>query len=198
MASGVAARRNGYGVRSHLHSLPWMFVVIILAGCGGGGSGDSGGNSSPQTSITASFAPAVTNPPNNSISLSQKSVQGDLITLNVTVTSLATASSGAAFDVEFDPNLAKYIGFAPGTFYESSGTATYLAGLQSGTNNRLVVGVALQTGPGATGGGTLVELQFRAVGRGSGPLNYTNNNLTDPSGNLAPGLAWSGGALTGL
>lgn len=170
--------------------------VLILTACGGGGGG-GGGGAPPQEEITASFAPSVASPPGDSISLAQKIVQGDLITLNVVTTSLAASSSGAAFDVGFDPSLVNFIGFGPGAFYESNGSVSYQAALQGGSNNRLVVGITQQAGPGASGSGTLMELQFKVIGIGNSALSFTNNNLTDPTGNLIPGVTWSGGTLTG-
>ena len=60
----------------------WAFlVIIILTACGSGGGGGNSGSSGSQT-IIASFTPDVANPTDNSISLVQKSVQGDLITLD--------------------------------------------------------------------------------------------------------------------
>ena len=173
----------------------FLIFFLLLAACGGGGGG--GGAANPQTGITAGFLPANANPPSNTVHLIQKSAQNDLITLNVVVTSLAVPSAGAAFDVVFDPNLVNFIGSAPGSFYETNGTVAYQAGLQAGSNNRLVVGITQQAGPGASGSGVLIELQFKAVKIGSSSLDFNNNNLTDPSANLIPGLAWSGGALTG-
>jgi len=188
---------RGPAVARNLKLFVWAFlVIIILTACGSGGGGGNSGSPGSQT-ITASFTPDVANPTDNSISLAQKSVQGDLITLRVTLKSLPTPSSGAAFDIEFDPNLVSFVTFAPGSFYETTGTVNYQAGLQMGTNNRLVVGITQQAGPGATGSGPLIELQFKALKNGNSALTSTNNNMIDQSGNLIPGIIWSGGTVTG-
>jgi len=184
--------KYGTPVIYFLRLLLWSFVPLLTA-CGG----DLDAGPSPQTTITSSFVPEVANTPDNGVSLKQKSVQGDMIILNLIVTSLAALSSGAAFDVEFDSNLVSFTGFAAGTFYESTSPAIYEVGLQAGTNNRLVGGITQQAGPGVTGSGILIELQFKAIGIGTSALKFTNNNLIDPSGNLIPGLTWSGGILTG-
>ncbi|MEW6684380.1 MAG: cohesin domain-containing protein [Nitrospirota bacterium] len=164
----------------------------MLTACGSGGGGGAS-----QTDITASFAPDAAAPSSNSLSLTPQLAQGDLIMLNVAATSLATPSSGAAFDVEFDPSLVNFIGFAPGTFFESSGSVAYQAALQGGSDNRLVVGITQQAGTGVSGSGNLIELHFKVLGIGSSALTFANNNLTDPSGNLIPALTWSGGTLSG-
>ena len=179
----------------------WLWCVgaaVVLAACSSGGGGDGGGGGAPPpATIEGSFIPTIATPPNNSVSLAQKTVQGDLITLNVMAKSLATSSSGAAFDVGFDPSAVNFIGFDAGTFYESNGTVNYQVALQGGSNNRLVVGITQQAGPGATGSGKLMELQFKVLAIGSSTLTFTNNNLTDPIGNLIPNVDWSGGTLTG-
>jgi len=193
--SGHVYRRKGCAVTRDFNLLLCTGLLLLTA-CGGGGGG-GGGGAPPRAEITGSFSTAVANPPSNSISLVQKVVQGDLITLNVAAISLGTSSSGAAFDVGFDPSLVNFIGFAPGAFYESTGTVAYQAALQGGSNNRLVVGITQQAGPGASGNGTIMELQFKVLGIGSSALTFMNNNLTDPAGNLIPGMTWSGGTLTG-
>ena len=195
MRNTVIGKGEGLAMAHNFKLFIWVFLIVILTACGSGGGG--GGSSNSQTGITAGFISNVANPPDNSISLVQKSAQGDLITLSVTSKSLATPSSGAAFDIEFDPNLVSFVTFVPGSFYETTGTVNYQAGLQMGTNNRLVVGITQQAGPGATGSGPLIELQFRALKNGNSALTSTNNNMIDQSGNLIPGIIWSGGTITG-
>ncbi|MBI1766857.1 MAG: hypothetical protein HYR67_00605 [Bacteroidetes bacterium] len=174
----------------------WSFFLILSA-CGGGGGGGGAGSPVP-TSITADFLPTSTNVSSNLIAITKKTVQGDTITLDVSGVSLSTLSAGAAFDLTFDPNLVSYIGYLPGNFYESNSTVTYQSGLQVGTNNRLVVGITQQAGPGTTGSGVLIQIKFKAIKIGSSNLTFANNNLLSPSGPpLVPGLTWVTGALMG-
>lgn len=174
----------------------WSFFLILSA-CGGGGGGGGAGSPTP-TGIAADFLPTSTNVSSNLIAITKKTVQGDTITLNVTVTSLSNLSAGAAFDLVFDPNLVSYVSYAPGTFYETNSTVAYQVTLQSGTNNRLVVGITQQNGPGVNSSGGMIQLTFKTIKIGSSNLTFANNNLLSPSGPpLVPGLTWVAGSLMG-
>ena len=188
-------RKKERYLRLFLRLFLLMFLMVLNA-CGGGTDGNSG--QFPQTAILASFTPDVDNPPSNHISISQDTVQDNLLTLRIMATSLSVAASGAAFDLEFDSNLVNFVGYSPGIFYEGNSSVVYQVALQKGSDNKLVVGITQQAGPGNTGSGALIELQFKAVGIGSSSLTFSNNNLTGPvTGEVIPGLTWSGGIVSG-
>lgn len=172
----------------------WSFFLILSA-CGGGG----GGAGSP-ASITADFLATSPSVSSNLIAITRESVQGDTVTLNVAVTSLSTLSSGAAFDLVFDPTLVSYVSFTSGTFYESNNSTIvdYQVALQSGTNNRLVVGITQQNGSGVKDSGVMIQLTFKTINIGSSNPAFQNNNLLSTSPvSLIPGLTWVSGAIMG-
>ena len=173
----------------------WSFFLILSA-CGGGGGGGGAGSPAP-TGITADFLPTSTTVSSDRIAITKKTVQGDTIILNVGATSLSALSAGAAFDLVFDPNLVSYVSYAPGILYETNSSVSYQVALQSGTNNRLVVGISQQNGPGVNGSGMMIQLTFKAIKIGSSNLTIQNNNLLSTSASLIPGLTWVTGALMG-
>jgi hypothetical protein len=171
-------------------------LTSTLACGGGGGAGGDGGVVT--SNLTPSFVADPVDAGGGAVSMAEASVAGDLITVAIQVRD-ADDIYGAAFDITYDPSMATYDGWAPGTLLEQDGNVPNYAveAPQAGT---IVVG-ASRTGnvPGveAGKGSTLVRLTFRVLQPGNSRISFRSASLTDnkiPPGEIV-GLSWVGGSL---
>lgn len=181
-----------------------LLAVIILTACGGGGGdGDAvppdptGGGSSL---IGAGFTGAVANPGANTVSMSRRSVSGNMVTVNVNVTDTNDVY-GASFDVTYDSSFADYVSWTGGTLLEEGGHSPYY-NVYEATPGRIVV-VASRSGSvpavDVTGTTVLIRLTFRVNSTGASAVGFENAHLSNasvPPDNLI-GITWEGGDLTG-
>lgn len=155
------------------------------------------------------FTPENPVPGPNSIYLSYNPTQsiGTTLALDVKMNSLSATTPvfGTAFDLDFDSDVLTFAGFVKGDFFQNgdlpeNGSAVHLVVMQSGTFNKLIVGISQNAGDaGASGSGVIITLKFN-VAMGSQTLqsniNFSNMNLLSPSGAVIDGISWQNGLLT--
>ncbi len=155
------------------------------------------------------FTPENPDPGPDSIYLSYNPTQSMGATLAIDIKmnllSATTPAFGAAFDLDFDPNVLSFAGLVEGDFFQNgdlpeNGSAVYLSAMQSGTFNKLIVGISQNAGDaGSSGSGVIITLKFN-VAMGSETLqsniNFSNMNLLSPSGAVIDGISWQNGLLT--
>ena len=175
-------------------------VVAASAAACGGGSGD-GGTVAPAL-IAADFVAEEPSPPANSVALAKGSVNNDLVTVRVEVTNVNNLY-GAAFNLNYDGNMAEYVRFSPGTILESGGvTPTYTV---SSPQPGLVVVGASRTGAASgvtiTGSRPLILITFRVRQAGDNPMTIPASSAALFNNQLPPaalgGISWFAGALKG-
>lgn len=180
---------------------PLLLLVYVLAAtlcaCGGGG-GDGQPPPPPPVQVpTASFQPAST-PSGTAVTLNASSPQQNTFTVDVAAQSITNSTYGAAFDLDFDPNLLSFASHQAGTFFEQGGnTVQYQVATAQGSPGKLVIGVSLQgNNSGVTGSGRIIRLQFNIQRtNGTGNVAFSGNNLRDPNLQLISGISWSGGTV---
>jgi len=170
-----------------------LSLVATTVACGGGGSGSNVVTSN----LTPSFVSDPTDGGGGLVSMTEDSVAGDVITIGILVRN-AEEIYGAAFDLTYDPAMAAYQGWAPGTLLEQGGNRPNYT-VDAPRAGTVVVG-ASRTGnvPGVKAGGrTLIRLTFKVLQPGNARLSFRSASLTDnriPPEEI-PGLSWFGGSL---
>lgn len=173
-----------------------LSLVATTVACGGGGSSSTGGVVT--SDLTPSFVGDQVDAGNAAVWMTGDSGAGDRITIAIRVAD-ADHIYGAAFDILYDPSIAVFEGWAPGTLLEQDANIPNYA-VESPHAGTVVVG-ASRTGnvPGvkASAGTTLVQLTFRVLQPGESRLSFRSASLTDnripPEG--IPGVSWFGGLL---
>jgi hypothetical protein len=171
-----------------------LSLVATTVACGGGGGSGSGVVTS---NLTPSFVADQVDASGGAVSMTGDSIVGDVITIGILVTDVNDIY-GAAFDVTYDPAIAAFQGWAPGTLLEQDGNRPNYA-VDAPQPGAVVVG-ASRTGnvPGVKAGGkTLIRLTFRVLQPGSARLSFRFASITDnriPPEEI-PGLSWFGGSL---
>ena len=175
-----------------------LVLALVAVGCGGGGD-SSGGTVGGSTGLAADFTASVAAPGAKTVSLQKGTVNGDVITLQVTLTD-TTNVYGIAFDLLYDGAKAQYLSWSAGSFLETGGnTPTYQ--VASPTDGRVVVGASRSGNAGgvnASGTKTVINLNFRVQQAGDNALSFTQGAVYDPSNppQAISGITWSGGTLT--
>src|SRR3972149_2367448 len=155
------------------------------------------------------FTPENPGPGPDSIYLSYNPTQsiGATLALDIRMSSLSATTPvfGTAFDIDFNPNVLTFAGFAEGDFFQKgdltgNGPVKYLVVMQSGTLNKLIVGISQNAGDtGASGSGVIITLKFN-VAMGSQTLqsniSFSNMNFLSPSWAVINGISWQNGLLT--
>lgn len=151
--------------------------------------------------LNGGFAPQEPNPGPDTTAMDLGSATGDLVTVRVEVTD-TDGVYAAAFDVTYDPSMASYVAFTPGSLLEQAGhSPTYQVNASS--PGRVVVGVSRNGNvPAVDAMGTnnhLISLTFRVRQAGSAPLTFGSPALYDGQAPPQPlsGIQWFGGSLTG-
>ncbi len=101
------------------------------------------------------------------------------------------------FDLAFDPSVLQLQSVSEGAFLPSAGTTAFFSGLIDNTAGTVsfVADSLIGSIPGASGGGTLVNLDFQAVSLGSSALTLSNVILQDHLGNDIPFTTLAGQAV---
>lgn len=103
---------------------------------------------------------------------------------------------GAAFDVEFDPDMLQYLGNDFGSFFECDISSLCQVKLVPGDPARLVIATSL-SGDNVTSesDGTILTLKFKVVGMGDTPVTFKGNSILDASLKTVK-INWYGGKIT--
>lgn len=103
---------------------------------------------------------------------------------------------GAAFDVEFDPNMLQYLGNDFGPFFECDISSLCQVKLVPGDPARLVIATSL-SGDNVTSesDGSILTLKFKVVGMGDTPVTFKGNSILDASLKTVK-INWYGGKIT--
>lgn len=160
-----------------------ILTILIISACGGGG-----GSTGPSSTVTFSGSSSGDN-----VYMDRNSFlsHGSVLAVDVKVNNVSNVY-GAAFVVDFDSSGMTYDSYAKGDFL---GTVEPYVAQESGSSNKLVVGISKQgTATGATGSGTLITLKFNVTSGGN--LAFSNPALKDPSSLTISGITWSGGTVT--
>lgn len=173
-------------------------LVAASTACGGGS-----GHDSVVGDITAGFVPLESNPGNDTVSAGEGSSSGNQVTVVINLTD-TNGVYAAAFDLNYDPSVANYLGYTEGDLFEQGGhTPIYeVAEPQAG---QLVVGVSRQGSvPGVDASGTvsIVGLTFEvleATAQSGSIVSFDANELLDDQAlpQPIPDIDWFGGWLTG-
>lgn len=145
------------------------------------------------TDPTTTVAFSGSNPGSNSVYMAQNTSlsSGDILAIDVKANNISSNVYGAAFDVDFDSSEMTYSSYVKGDFL---GSVEPNVELQSGSSNKVVVGVSKQgTATGATGSGTIVTLKFNVTGGST--VSFINNELRNSSNQAISGISWYGGAV---
>lgn len=173
----------------------FFLLVALLWACGGGGGGGSGPTAPPpppQASLV--FSPAGGGANSLSLVASAESTSSRLV-LSLSATDVE-ALYGVAFDLDYPDQVLRYDGASEGDFLTQAGEFVTTVQTAQPTSGRLVIGVTrLGPVPGASGSGTLLTLEFTAIGSGQGNLAFSNNRAFDPQGEVRPDVAWFGGSV---
>lgn len=171
-----------------------MPAALACGGSGGSGSviGDGDG------SLDAGFTPVQPAPGSNTAALGTGNSSGGVVGIEVTVTDVQDVYA-AAFVLEYDPDVATFLGWDHGVVLEQGGqTPTYT--VNQATPGQIVVG-ASRTGnaPAVDVAGTqsLIVLTFRLTRAGSTTLEFASKELYDSQvrPQPIPNVSWFGGSL---
>lgn len=171
----------------------WVVALAALA-CGGGGGG-RGGGSTPPTQPPASILYTADGSSADATLALVEGTGSSPTQLRLDLNAQqATGLYGVAFDLLFPSGVLTYVSASQGPFL-GSGTSLQVS---TDTPGRLVVGLTkLGAVQGVSGSGTLLTLEFRAVGvSGNGAFSFINNNAFDNKAKVISGVTWSGGAVT--
>ncbi len=137
---------------------------------------------------TASNAPA-----QEAITLVQAAVGTTQITLELRAVNVEDLY-GISFDLSYPASLLRLDANSEEDWLSAGGTVatSYLTNDSSGT---LIVGLSrLGNVSGRTGSGSLLTLQFTAIGTGNGTFTFSNNEFFDRDGVPVSGISWAGGS----
>ena len=175
-------------------------TTIRTIGFGGGGSGSGGGGGDGSGWTPPATPPS--NPPDNKTSTSIYFMPGFLSadmgqTFNITVYVNTTESVYAAqYYVHYDTTKLNATNLTEGDFLKKSGASTYPI-----INNNYTSGIInfgntrFGTPDGATGNGTLLFINFHALGMGIVSLTLDNAALVDPSPKHIDGIEVFNGSI---
>jgi hypothetical protein len=175
-------------------------LVLVLVAIGTACSSGGGSGSVVETGIAAGFSPDEPNPGSLTVAMAEGAKTGATVTVDVTVTDTGGIYA-AEFDISYDPDMATYEGWSPGSLLEQNqhGVFYQVGAPQPG---QLVV-VATRQGnvSGATANGTLpvIRIAFGITEAGQSSANFQGASLRDASvgSQQIPGISWFSGDLTG-
>jgi hypothetical protein len=188
-------------MRDGRNALLLLVAAAALVGCGGGSGGDGDAVGGGGTTVSADFIADQPSPPASTVSLQRGATSSNLVTVRVDATGVSNIY-GAAFDLAFDGNLAEYVGFTHGSFFEQGATTEPNYTVNSPASGQLVVAVS-RTGnvPGVstTASKAIVNLTFRVKVAGSGAITVPDATLYDAQIQPQPvsGITWEAGTLRG-
>ena len=101
-----------------------------------------------------------------------------------------------SFTLTFDPAMADYQSFRPGTLFEPKGKVAYQVAPLPDQKGKLRVKVSYESGNTATGGtGKAVTFCFNAKDDGRGDILLENGQVLDTKKKQLEGVNWVGGLL---
>ena len=180
-----------------MRSIVTTLLVIVLLHCSGGGSAGPSGGGGSSSNIVGSFTPSLAVPTAGDIVLNESTKSGNMVTVEVRLTGI-TGVRSAEFDLLFDPAQLEFVGDAPGTAFETSGSPViYVAG----ANTRGVLTVAVDiAGPGTVNVGqtrALIGLIFRVRQTGTHAVSFQDPRLRDGAFQTIP-TQWFAGNFVGI
>jgi hypothetical protein len=136
-----------------------------------------------------------------SIQPSTESVSvGNSFTLNVDITSV-TDLYDFQFDIGFNPYVLSVTGITEGSFLPGGGSTFFIPGAIDNVSGSIAFNAdtLLGPGPGVNGSGTLLTVDFTAIGSGSSDVTLANLIFQDSTGDSI-GLSATNGTVnvTGL
>lgn len=140
------------------------FAALLVQACGDQSAGNSSTTPQPTRPTVALSTPA------NAVS------PGDVFASSVEVYQLGDTFY-AAFDVTYDPGVLEFQGASDGTFLNNGGLdgTLFQAALQNGNPGRVTVGMSrVARVRGVSGGGTLLNLRFKALRAGTTTLAFAD------------------------
>jgi general secretion pathway protein D len=108
---------------------------------------------------------------------------GETIQVNVLAQSVSDLYD-YQFDLNYDPTKFAFVSDGEGTFLSSTGATFFFGGTANPGSVQFVFDTLLGPGPGASGGGVLVQLNFTAIGKGVSTFSLANVIAQDSPGNL--------------
>ncbi|HET9299510.1 MAG TPA: cohesin domain-containing protein [Candidatus Polarisedimenticolaceae bacterium] len=177
-----------------------LIAAAALIGCGGGSGGDEDPVGSGGTTVSADFIADEPSPPASTVSMQKGPASSNLVTVKVDATGVSNIY-GASFDLAYDGNLAEYVGFTNGTFFEQGGNDPNYT-VNAPAAGQLSVGVSRTgnvPGVGTTASKTMINLTFRVKVAGSGAITMPDAALLDAQIQPQPvsGITWEAGTLRG-
>jgi hypothetical protein len=176
-------------------------LILFTISCGGGGSsGDTivpGGNQ-PSNTLVGSFSAENSNPTDLTVCMSEISGgSNSLVVVGIDVTGTDDIF-GANFEVTYDPQIANFVNWSPGSLLEYGGQQVIYQIVEN-TPGLIVIGIARAGGDAGgvnvTSTATLVRLTFQVTDPGSCPVGFQGGSFDDGALDPIPGLSWHGGTL---
>lgn len=201
--------RNGRAPRGALA----LLCLLGLASCGGGGGGGSDNDVVPNNVVadfTASCDLAGGTCPSDSVVIQEQVASGDTVTVQPVLNRLNETIAFADLLIKFDPAVAEYLGFSPGTALgngnqcptPSSGGQCILV-TETGPGELVVSLLADSDGASISSAQSLVTLSFKALQVGATnitflqPNNLNGSALYNTQQAIILNTNWEGGILSG-
>jgi general secretion pathway protein D len=109
--------------------------------------------------------------------------KGELLTVDVLVEGMQNLYSAPLF-VDYDPQLLEFVRADEGDFLKQGGQATIFSSSANPAAGKVIVGNKRgPDGRGASGGGKLLHLVFKAKATGVAAIGLDRLNFRDPDGN---------------
>jgi hypothetical protein len=175
-----------------VHPVLPLLLTCALVGCGGSGGG---GPTTPTPTTSLEFTPQGGGGANSVSLASAAGSNASTLFLDVRANGVS-GFYGIAFDLSYPDNLLRWEAVAEGDFLSEGGSfSTSLQFAESPPGNLIIGLTRLGDVAGRTGSGTLLTLEFRAVGSGQGAFTYSNNDVFDRSGQPQDTVTWSAGSV---
>jgi hypothetical protein len=177
-------------------------VLVVLVTCFGCSSGGDGGGDEGNGEISVAFLPSTSSPGAGSVSLSEGSTSGDLVTVDVNVTDMSDVFA-ADFQLEWNDSRARFLGWDEGNLLSKDGEASSFSVVESSGGILRIECTRVGTSAEVDAVGTerLLSIDFRVRRRGETPLSFSPpgasspREITDAAGNPVSGNDWAGGRL---
>lgn len=112
----------------------------------------------------------------------QQVEQGSEFAVSVLIKNADKLYSAPLF-VSYDPALLELVNIIEGSFLKQGGQTTIFSSSPNRTTGQVIVGYKQGAGgPGASGEGTLFDMNFRALAKGQSQLEINRANFRDPEG----------------
>ncbi len=187
---GVAM--NAYAF-SREFSIFFMFLLLLLfLGCGSK-------ENEPGTRFSTTFVPTQQVPnADNTIFVVESSepMPENILALDIMVHSLNGFVGRAKFNMDFFGSVIQYEDFNPGDFLGTEEEVDYQVTIPVNNPNRITVDITRVAGNGGViGDGKLITIIFRVGGIGSSGIDFTDEQLFQPNGQVLNIGEWWGGTV---